>query len=178
MRVLLIALVLALALVGAGCGGDDDEASSETDTSIIDTVTDETTTDEETTDEETTTAEDDETVGDSLDSAACQELVAASQAFAAAFTAAESGSDEELEQSVDAFNRFADEAPEEIREDLQTLAEGYAAYIQAIQDIGIDPGGTPSAEQVAELQAALAPLSEPEFTEASQRFSEWSAANC
>ena len=74
MRVLLIALVLALALVGAGCGGDDDEASSETDTSIIDTVTDETTTDEETTDEETTTAEDDETVGDSLDSAACQEL--------------------------------------------------------------------------------------------------------
>ena len=56
-------LVLAVALVAAGCGGDDDSTASD-DTTIEETLTDDTTTDETTTDETTT---DDETSDDTTD---------------------------------------------------------------------------------------------------------------
>ena len=171
MRLLLIVMVLALALVGAGCGGGDDDASGDTDTVVTET-TDETT--DDTTTEETTTG--DETVGDSFASEGCQDLMAASAALGAAFSS--TGSGEDLNESSEAFSEFADEAPEEIREDLQTLAAGYAEYVEAFGDLDLDPGETPSAEQAAQIQAAFASIDLEEFNAASTRFSTWAAANC
>ena len=173
MRVLLIGMMLALAVVGAGCGGGDDEASGDTDTVVTET-TDETTTDEDTTTEETTTG--DEAVGDSFASEACQDLTEASAALGAAFSSTGTGAD--LDESSEAFSRFADEAPEEIREDLQTLAAGYAEYVEAFGDLDLDPGETPSAEQAAQIQQAFANIDLEEFNAASTRFSTWAAANC
>jgi hypothetical protein len=167
--VLVLALVLALA--GIACGGDD-EASSDEDTVTLETTTDETTTDEDTTEDETTT---DETVGDSLASDECQELISASAALGTAFSGVQG---DDLDESSEAFTQYADAAPDEIRADLQIMADTYAEYAEAIGDVGLEPGETPSPEQAAEFQQALSSIDLEEFTAASQRFTTWAAQNC
>jgi hypothetical protein len=166
----MLAVVLALALVVAGCGGGDDETGGDEDTVTLETTTDETTTDETTTDEDTT-----ETFGDSLASEDCQELISASSALGSAFSGVQG---DDLDESSEAFSRYADAAPEEIRGDLQIMADTYEAYAEAIGDIGLEPGETPSAEQAAEFQQALSSIDLEEFTAASQRFTTWAATNC
>jgi hypothetical protein len=167
---LTLAAVLVLALVAAGCGGDD-ETSGDGDTITIETTTDDTTTDETTTDEDTT----EETFGDSLASEDCQELISASSALGSAFSGVQG---DDLGDSSEAFSEYADQAPEEIRGDLQIMAETYEAYAEAIGDIGLEPGDTPSAEQALEFQQALTSIDLEEFTAASQRFTTWAATNC
>jgi hypothetical protein len=168
MRLLTIAVVILLAFAGASCGGDDEESSDE------DTITLETT--NETTDDETTTDETTDDSDGSLASEECQELIGASSALGQAFSGVQAGDD--LEESSEAFSEFASEAPEEIRDDLETMAAGYAAYVDAIEEAGIEPGETPSAEDAVALQQALASIDIAEFTAASQRFSTWASANC
>jgi hypothetical protein len=167
-RLLTLAVVLVLALVVAGCGGDDETSG---DTVTIETTTDDTTTDETTTDEDTT----EETLGDSLASEDCQELISASSALGSAFSGVEG---DDLDDSSEAFTQYADQAPEEIRGDLQIMAETYEAYAEAIGDIGLEPGETPSQEQALEFQQALSSIDLEEFTAASQRFTTWAATNC
>jgi hypothetical protein len=172
MRWLTIAVVAlsALALVGAGCGGDDEEAGDET--TLTDTVTDDTT-DEETTDEGTT---DEETTDDDLSGVLadedCRALAAAGAAFAQAFTGAGGAED------VQAFEELADKVPDEIEADVRVLAEAYAEYSAELEDIGLTAGQTPNAEQLQQLQAALASIDQQEVTAASERLSDWATENC
>jgi hypothetical protein len=172
-RWLTIAVVAlsALALVGAGCGGDDEEASDET--TLTDTVTDDTTTDETTTDEGTT---DEETTDDDLSGVLadedCRALAAAGAAFAQAFTGAGGAED------VQAFEELADEVPDEIEADVRVLAEAYATYSAELEDIGLTAGQTPNAEQLQQLQAVLASIDQQEVTAASERLSAWATENC
>jgi hypothetical protein len=58
------------------------------------------------------------------------------------------------------------------------VADAYRAYIDAIQDIGLDAGETPTLEQAAEFQQALSAVDTEEFSAASQRFTNWAATNC
>jgi hypothetical protein len=172
-RLLTIAVVLVLAFAGAACGGDD-ETSGDEDTVTLETTTEDTTEDtttDETTDEDTT----EETFGDELASEDCQELISASAALGSAFSGVGS---EDLDESSEAFSRYVEAAPEEIRGDLEIMAETYEAYADAIGDIGLEPGETPTPEQTAEFQQALASIDLEEFTAASQRFTTWAATNC
>jgi hypothetical protein len=176
MRWLTIAAALAalsLGLVAAGCGGGDDEASDEPDTVVTDTETDETT--DETTDT-TDDGTDTDVSGFDFSSEECQQLVEAGSAFGQAFGSATSGAD--LSDEAEAFQEFADNAPEEIREDMQTLAAAYDEIIAALADIDIEPGTTPSAEQIAELTQALASIDQTEVTAASERIGVWAQENC
>jgi hypothetical protein len=165
-RLLTLAVVLLLALAGAGCGGGD-EATSDTDTVVTET-TGETTT-EETTDETETGDEDTFVAGD------CQEVIAASQALGQASAAA--GADLDVE-SGDAFAEFVEEAPEEIRADVQLMAEYYDEYIAAVRDVGIEPGETPTPEQISELSQIYASADFQAYAAAAQRFNAWAAQNC
>ena len=169
MRVLMIALVLAFALVGAGCGGDDEEGAG--DTTTVEVVTDETT--DDTTDGST---DPDVDIGDFV-SGECQELVEASQALSAAFAAAGSGT-ENLDETSALFEEFAESAPEEIRADIAVLADAYAKYAEAFADIDIQAGETPDAETLAAIQQALSSIDQAEVTAASQRLSTWTTENC
>ena len=167
MRWLLI-LVLALALVAAGCGGGDDDSSASDTTTIEETTTDETTTDDGT-----------DTTGD-LDFADedCQSLAAAYLGVSQAFAAAAGGSNEDLQDQAEAFAQFADDVPEEIRADVQTLAAAYGQYIDALEEAGIEPGELPTAEQAQQLQQALQSVGTADVTAASERLGAWTTENC
>ena len=165
MRWLMI-VVLALALVAAGCGGDDDSAAS--DTTTIEETTDETTTDDGT-----------GTTGDfDFADEDCRALAAAYLGVSQAFAAAAGGSDEDLQEQAEAFAQYADDVPEEIRADVQTLADAYGQYIDVLQEAGLEPGELPSAEQAQQLQEALQSVGTADVTAASERLGAWTTENC
>ena len=164
-------LVLALALVAAGCGGGDDESSASDTTTVEETTTD--TTAETTTDDGAATSGDFDFADED-----CRGLVAAYLGISQAFAAAAGGSNEELEEQAKAFSEFADDVPEEIQADVQTLADAYGQYIQVLQDAGIEPGEIPTAAQAQELQTALQAVGTADVTAASERLSAWTTENC
>jgi hypothetical protein len=176
LRIAAALAVLALALAVAGCGGGDDEASDDPETVITDTFTD-TTTDETTTDDETT---DETDTGTSTDfdfaSEECQELVGASAALSQAFASIGSGDD--LSDESEAFQAFVDEVPEEIRDDVQVLADAFAEYADVLEGIDLQAGETPTQAQALELSQALSSIDQAEVTAASERLSAWSQENC
>jgi len=179
MRWLTIAVALsALLLVAAGCGGDD-EAASDT-TTLTDTTTDDTTTTEETTtDDDTTTEEtttDDSDDSGSLASGECAELVEAGTQLGQAFGSGTATPD--LEDVSDLYDEVVANAPEEIRSDIQVLADAWAEYADVLADVQVDPGQTPDPEDVAKLQQALASIDQQEVAVASQRISAWTTENC
>jgi hypothetical protein len=158
-------LVLAVALVAAGCGGDDEPSSASDDTSIEETLTEDTTTGETTSDETTD-------LSGVLEDEDCLALASAGSAFAQAFTGTSSAEDAE------AFQELADSVPDEIKADVQILAEAFATYSEELQDIGLEAGATPTAEQLQQLQAALASIDQAEVTAASERLGTWAQENC
>ena len=160
-------LVLAFALVATGCGGGDDDSSASDTTTIEDTTTTDETTSEEMTDGETT-----DDLSGVLEDEDCLALAGVGASIAQAFSgAADSGSEEDLEE-------LASRVPEEIRADVQILAQALAEYSEKLREIGIEAGATPTAAQVAELQAAIASLDQQELTAASQRIQAWATENC
>jgi maltose-binding protein MalE len=163
-----LSIVVVLAVAGFGCGGSDESASG--DTTVTETTTEETTT--ETTTEDTTTGDTTNLSGVFADED-CLALIAAAAAFSQAFTGTSSTSDE-----TNAFQELADKVPDEIKADVQVLADAYASYAAELQDIGIETGQTPTAEQLQQLQAALASFDQQGVAAASERLSTWAQANC
>ena len=158
--------LMALALAVAGCGGSE-ESSATTDTAVVtETTTDETTTDETATDQT-------ETGFTGLPSGDCLALITAIASLGSVFAAPGSG---DTADTSEFFDRF--EAPEEIQADFQILADAYAAYGAAIQDVGLEAGQTPSAEQLQQYQQALVSIDQPGVAEASDRIGTWANENC
>lgn len=159
-------LVLALAFVAAGCGGGDDDSAASDTTTIEETTTDATS--EETTDDETT----DTDLSGVLEDEDCLALAGVGASIAQAFSgAADSGSEADLDE-------LASRVPEEIRADVEILARALAEYSEKLQEIGVEAGATPTAEQLQELQAAIASLDQQELTAASERIQAWATENC
>ena len=161
-------LVLALALVAAGCGGSDDESSASDDTTIEETLTDTTT--EETTDDTGTDTDADFDFADED----CQALAGVGASIAAAFSGVGAAGD----ASSDELEELASRVPDEIQADVEVLAEAFGEYSAELEEIGIEAGATPSADQVQQLQAAIASLDQEELTAASQRIEAWAEENC
>jgi hypothetical protein len=175
-------LVLALALVAAGCGGGDDESAASDETTIEETTTSEDTTSEDTTSEDTpsedTGDEDTDLSGTPFLTEDCLAVVAAFTALAAGVGAAGGGNDESIDEAAAQFQEYVDRAPDEIKDDLGALAAAYAEYTTALQDLGLGAGDQPSTEQLAQLTAASGKLNTPEVLAASESFSNWASTNC
>ncbi len=165
--------LLALVAVGAGCGGGDDEASDDPETTVTDTTDTDETTDDTTTDDSTTDTGD---LGGVFASEDCRGLVAAYVAISGAIGSAGSGGD--VSGDVDKFREYAEQVPEEIRDDVTVLAEAYGEYITELQDLGLEAGEVPSADQLAQLQAASQSLGTSEVQAASTSLSAWTTENC
>ena len=147
-------LLVALTLVVAGCGGGNDSSTA-------------TTTEETTTDTETSAA--------GIPSADCLQAVSAFGVLAQAAAAA-AGVD--ANDSLESFQAFADNAPDEIKDDLQVLAPGYAAYIKTVSELGLKQGEVPNAAQIAALAKASEGFNTSEFQAASEHWDAWVATNC
>jgi hypothetical protein len=115
-----------------------------------------------------------------LDAAECAKVVTAMSAAAAAVPQAMSGEAGDLSTSVEQMEAFAAAAPEEIRDDLLTVAQAYAAYSAALTGTGYDPssGEPPPPEVIAALTAAGQELQNADFQAASERVSAWFQENC
>ena len=160
-------LVMALALVAAGCGGSDNESAGSDDTTIEETTSTESTT-EETTDESMGTGD----LSGVLNDEDCLRLAGIGATFAQAITGATD------EEAAEAFQNLVEEVPDEIKADVQVLADWFADYSAKVKDIGIQAGQTPTAEQIQQLSAALADTNQDEVTAASQRLGTWANENC
>jgi len=161
-------LVMALALVAAGCGGSDNESAATTDETTVEETT---TTSEDTTTSEETTDTDVDASG-VLDDEDCLKLAGIGATFAQAITGATD------EEAAEAFQNLVDDVPDEIKADVQVLADWFAEYTAKVKDIGIQAGQTPTAAQVQELMTALASTNQDEVSAASERLSTWASENC
>ena len=163
----ILALLVLASLLLAACGGDDGDGSDEGGGDGG----------------EATEGDGGEaTDGDVgiFDAGECAEVAAAMAAAAQAMPAAMSGSAADLEQSIEQFQAFADVAPDEIRDDMQTLAEGYARIGQILADADFDPtsGQPPSADVIAQLEQASQELNTAEFTAAAEHVSAYFESGC
>ena len=177
MRKLVVLLAaLALALSAAGCGGGD-ESSASSDATMTESITDETATDETTTDETST-----DTTGSDTDapfnwaSEDCQNLVKAYVGLSAAVAAASGGQD--VSGDIEKFAQYVDEVPDEIRDDVKTIAAAYTTFLDELEKIGYKPGEVPTADQIQALQDASQSVGSPEVQAASERLTAWTNENC
>ena len=172
----LAVLVLALALVAAGCGGGDDSAASD-ETTVETTTSEDTSTAEDTTSAEETTTDTGTSQGTfNWASEDCQSLVKAYVGLSAAVGAASTGKD--VSPQIETFSKYVDEVPEEIRADVQTIASAYGEFAQKLKDIGYAPGTVPTADQIQQLQDAAQSVCDPDVKAASDRLSAWTSKNC
>jgi hypothetical protein len=184
----------AVALATAGCGGGGNKEAEtvtvtvpSTETTLTDTTAaEETTTEETTTTEEATTSEEATTeetdteatgtdttaLGDLgfLTSANCREFLQ----FAQSVGAAMSGDNSDAQAAADKMKQYADQAPEEIRDDWRTLADYYAKLADAMK--GVDKNDS-TAVLAAVLKVAR-DADSAKLTAASQHFSTWLTQNC
>ncbi len=176
-----LVLVAVLSLVACGSGGEDDEdASGDAGTTAAVAAP--------TTAATAPTAA--ATVGGSgsgggdaalsfFTSAECRNTtLAMAQAMSsfAAPTGSTAGEDP-FAELADALDAAGDAAPDDIKNDLETLAAGFAAFATAIEDAG---GWNPASGQLPPpaVMQALESLDTPEFTAAGDNVTAWFEENC
>jgi hypothetical protein len=180
-RVMILLVVGVLAIAAAGCGGSDETSGTDT-TAATETTTEETTTtqatDTEATDTETATDTDTGATGSgNFASGDCLKLVQSSQELTQALSAAGNGTGD-LKDAAKLFQEFVDKAPDDIKADLQVLADAYSTYAAALGDVNLQAGETPSAETLAKLQKAASSIDTPKVTAASKRLGTWASEHC
>jgi hypothetical protein len=169
----LLAIVALLALGLTACGGDDDddaelgadvEADADADADVD--------------------LEDLEDLDEAAGALGLDEgCIAAVQAFGligAGASSAFGGDEGAFDEYAEAFERFADGAPDEIQADVRIVAEAYQTYFAALAEADYDPssGESPSEEQQAAIEEATDAIDDEEVTEASDNISAWMDEHC
>jgi len=98
--------------------------------------------------------------------------------FSNAIAKSSSGSSEDLDTTAKAFENFANQVPEEIRDDFKVIAAAFAKYVQVIKDLDLKPGQTPSAKDIAKLTSAAQELDNAQVTAANASVTKWTSKNC
>jgi hypothetical protein len=180
MRAAATLLVLAACAFGAAACGGGDEASdtgAATTTETTTTETEATTTDTDTTTGTDTTTDTDTDASPSFASGECRELVDAAADLSQSLGG--TGTDTaNLQDSQQVFQEFVDRAPDEIRADLQVLADAFAKYADALEGVDLKAGEAPDAATLQKLQAAVASIDQAEVQAASERVDTWARENC
>ena len=86
----------------------------------------------------------------------------------------------DIEAAYENFGRYADAAPDEIRDEMQLLAEAFREVGEVLADLDYDPasGDMPSQEDQERLAEVGARYQDEEFVEASERVNEWFETEC
>jgi hypothetical protein len=162
-----VAVVGAITLLAA-CGGDDGAGLGESSTPDATTAGS----------SNTTATGSGSGSGTGTPTAECLNAAKAMATAASAVPLAVTGGAGNMQQSIDQLNAFASAAPAEIRNDMKTVAEGYAKVAKVISDAKITPGQTPSPAALAALTKAGAELDNASFKAANDRVSAWFAKEC
>jgi hypothetical protein len=160
MRTRVVLLVAVLLVVPLACGDDDDadggDVAAEADTGSADVDADV-----------------------ALGSEECREALEA-MGKAVAGSPAPGADLDDIEQAYENFGRYADAAPDEIRDEMQLLAEAFREVGEVLADLDYDPasGETPSEEDQERLAEIGSRYQDEEFVEASERVNEWFEDEC
>jgi hypothetical protein len=170
-RKMMVLLIAVLALVAAGCGGDSkNEASADTETTVVtDTTTSEDTT---ATTDSSATSTDETSIGDL--SGECAEFAGISTKLAESL----SGQNADMGAASKAFSEIADQVPDEIKADYQVIADNFAKIAEALKGVDLASGETPGPEALAKLQELAASMDSAEVQQASQHIEAWVQENC
>lgn len=162
-----LALASVLALGLAACGGDDGDDG---DVALEDVEGGDSSSDDESSE---TTID----LGDLEGlSGECEVFAEAAAAFGAAFSGEGAADFGDL---ADAMDEFADEAPDEIEDDLRVLAEAYRGFDEEFGDLDFsDPESFSDPEVAARLAEAGEVFNSAEVTEANENLSAFTEANC
>ncbi|MCZ7590277.1 MAG: hypothetical protein M5U27_15755 [Gaiella sp.] len=162
-------LIVALALVAAGCGGSSsDEASPDTET----TVAAETTMPDDTATTDATETGTDIDLGDL--SGECAQFAGIASRIAQSF----SGQDANIEDAAKAFDEIADQVPDEIKDDYRVIAENFSKIAEAFEGTDLASGEAPSPEALAKLQELSSSMDSAEVQQATQNIEAWVEQNC
>lgn len=179
MRTMVIAVpIAALLLVAAGCGGGSENSAGDSTTTIESTDTSATDTTGDTDTDTSSSTDTTDTDGDvSLEG--CTELTDLGVKFSQALGDATSGSGApDLDATAKAYEEFADEVPEEIRDAFKTVAAAFATYADVLKDIDLSSGATPDPDTLEKLADAAKSLNNTELTAASAEIEAWAKENC
>jgi hypothetical protein len=173
----LLALLGAVALLAAGCGGGDSESAADETTieTTTETLTEDETT-EETTEEETTATGDEDTDLSGIADEDCLELASIGAKFTEALGATGAGTD--YETTTKLLDELADKAPDEIKDDLAVLAAAWKDIAAALKDVDLTSGQAPSAEVLAKLQELGTKFNTPKLQQASENLAAWAQEHC
>jgi hypothetical protein len=105
----------------------------------------------------------------------CEQLTSLGETLSQALSA---GDANDLEKQAQFFEDFADNTPEEIRDDFQTVAEFYSKLTKALADADVQPGEQPDPEDIQALQEAATSVDQERLTEASTNIEKWVKENC
>ena len=112
-------------------------------------------------------------------SADCTELADLSAKFTQALGAATSGSGTpDLEATAKAYEEFADEVPEEIRDPFKTVAAAFATYADALKDVDLTPGQTPDADDAGKDLGCSEQAQQHRAHGSERRDRAWATKNC
>jgi hypothetical protein len=170
-RLLLVTAVLMVpTLLLAGCGGQDVDTTTATDS--VPELPD--------------AADDVGDVGDTADAAPDLELVGdecaeALEAFAsaqAAHGAALAGGNMDFAEVERELQALTDAAPSEIRPAFQAYTDELGGYLRELDAIGLDPGDTPTPEQLQRLSALAESLDQDALQEAAEEIAEFFEERC
>jgi hypothetical protein len=175
-KALVVATIGAFVLAAAGCGGGDDESAADTQAAVAATTdSGDAMTVETESEAETTGESEEEPELDFASTENCRELAELGVKVSTALSGAGDSSVEDTKKFLDAF---ADDAPEEIRDDFRVVAEAYAKIADALADVDVSPGETPSAEDAAKLQQVASEIDQPALEQANTNITTWVNENC
>jgi hypothetical protein len=171
--------VAALLLLAAGCGGSSSSSEGDSTATIesADTTAADTTGGTDTSGTETSGT--DTSGSDDASLEGCTKLTDLSVKFSEALGAASSGSGApDLEATAKAYEEFADQVPEEIRDAFRTVAAAFSTYAEVLKDVDLSSGETPDPETLQKFADAAKALDNTELTTASAEIEAWAKKNC
>lgn len=101
-------------------------------------------------------------------------MAAAVQAYAQAFAGATPG----FEDIAGQLEAMADAGPAEIKDDFEVMAREVGGIYQALADIGLVLGATPTPEQIEQLNALSEQIDRDALDEAAANIEAWFEDHC
>jgi hypothetical protein len=177
---LIVVSVAALLLLATGCGGSSSNNASDTTATIAstDTTPADTTAITDTSGTDTSGTDTSSSTNDvSLEG--CTKLTELSVKFSQALGAASGGSGApDLQATAKAYEEFANQVPEEIRDAFKTVAAAFATYADVLKDVDLSSGATPDPDTLAKLADAAKALDNTKLTAATTEIEAWAKKNC